>query len=123
MQNILTILFAINLSLLFVHEMEAIRFQEWKMFIVLKGMEDKRAYLIFLLLHIPLYTLIIWLLLSPFFKLGFYITDIFLMAHLILHLCFLQHKSNKLNNALSMSIIVLMGTLSTLHFIGTLLAV
>lgn len=121
MQNILTILFAINLSLLFVHEMEAIRFQEWKMFIVLKGMEDKRAYLIFLLLHIPLYTLIIWLLLSPFFKLGFYITDIFLMAHLILHLCFLQHKCNKLNNVLSMSIITLMGMLSTLHFIGTLL--
>ncbi len=120
MKDMLTILFAINLALLFTHEMEAIRYKEWKMFFVLKDMEDKKAYTTFLLLHIPLYALALWLLLSPFFIIGFYIVDGFLIAHFIIHLCFIKHKNNQLNNKLSMTIIALMGLISAIHLIGIL---
>ncbi len=120
MQNLLVIIFAINLSLLFVHEMEAIRHQEWKMFIVLKDMEEKKAYTLFLLMHIPLYSLILWILLSPNVTIGFFITDVFLVIHLLIHLLFMKHKNNRFNNPLSLCIIILMGVLSALHLIGML---
>jgi hypothetical protein len=35
-----TVLFALILALLFVHEMDAIRAKEWKMFVGLKNMND-----------------------------------------------------------------------------------
>ncbi len=121
MNNILTIIFSLNLALLSVHEMEAIRYQEWKMFLILKDMEDKKAYMMFLLLHIPLYTILILLLYSTYYMLAVYIVDVFLIAHLILHLCFTKHVNNKLSNKLSMSIIAVMGILSVIHLIGILI--
>lgn len=120
MLNILDVIFLFNLSLLFVHEMDAIRYQEWKMFFILKDMDDNKAYNIFLLLHIPLYTVALCFIMSSFRTLGFYIIDIFLIVHLILHICFLKNKNNQLNNKLSMSIIVLMAVLSVIHLIGIL---
>ena len=35
------------ISLLLIHEMDAIRTKEWKMFIILKDMADETAYKIF----------------------------------------------------------------------------
>lgn len=122
-QNILTFIFAINISLLFIHEMEAIRYKEWRMFIILKDMDDNKAYQIFLLAHIPLYVLILFILFLPIKKIGFYITDVFLILHLIIHIFFIKHKNNKLNNFLSINIIILMGLLSILHLLGILLLV
>ncbi|MEM1483719.1 DUF6713 family protein [Oscillospiraceae bacterium PP1C4] len=56
-----TVLFAIIISLLLIHEMDAIRTKEWKMFIILKKMTDEKAYKVFTLIHLPLYFLIIWI--------------------------------------------------------------
>lgn len=39
-----TAIFILMLSLLVIHEMDAIRSKEWKMFIVLKDMADEKAY-------------------------------------------------------------------------------
>ncbi len=119
---ILSIIFALNLSLLFIHEMEAIRYKEWKMFIILKDMEENKAYTVFLLLHIPLYVSYLLLLMSSFFNVAYYIADIFLIAHLLIHICFRNHKDNRFNNTISMSIITLMGILSTIHLVGIIIA-
>jgi len=53
--NWLPILFAFNFSLLLLHEMDAIRAKEWKMFAVLKNMNEQNGYIVFSLLHLPLY--------------------------------------------------------------------
>ncbi|MEM5012432.1 DUF6713 family protein [Niallia taxi] len=46
-------------SLFLLHEMDAIRRSEWRMFIVLKDTEDSTAYMVFTLIHLPLYTIIL----------------------------------------------------------------
>ena len=118
MDLVLNMLRAAELSLRVVHEMDAIRGKEWKMFIILKDMPEEKAYPIFMLLHIPLYTAILFLLFSSFFQAGYYIVDIFLIAHLLLHLFFRDHPANRLNGPISKWIIYSSGALAVLHLIG-----
>lgn len=117
MQTLILFIFAFELALLFTHEMDAIHKKEWKMFIILKDMKEERAYLLFTLLHIPLYTAIILLLLSKYSQIGFYITDIFLIAHLFIHIIFTKHPENNLNNRFSKCIIFCAGLLAIVHFV------
>ncbi len=90
---------------MFTHEMDAIRRQEWKMFIILKDMQEEKAYAMFTLLHIPLYAAILYLLLSPNVLIGFYITDVFLIAHTIIHFIFGKKPSNQFTGKISKAII------------------
>ena len=55
MPNLLLILFLLNLSIFLLHEMDAIRRSEWRLFIVLKDMEDSKAYQVFTGIHLSLY--------------------------------------------------------------------
>lgn len=118
MQTIFYGIFALELALLFTHEMDAIRKQEWNMFIILKDMPDEKAYHTFMLLHIPLYTAIILLLFSDFRQIGFYIVDAFLMIHLLIHWGFCNHPANKLNGGISKAIISGAGLLSIPHLLA-----
>lgn len=111
------VVFVVELALLFVHEMDAVRRQEWKMFIVLKDMTDEKAYRVFLLLHIPLYAIILALLFSGAARVGFYVTDIFLIAHMLVHWGFRRHRANNLNGALSKVILYGAGLLAVFHLI------
>ena len=117
MQIVLTGIFSLELALLFLHEMDAIRRREWKMFILLKDMEDEKAYRVFMFLHIPLYTVILALLFSGYYRIGFYITDVFLITHTLLHIGFRKHTANKLNNSMSKSIIFPAGILAAVHLL------
>ena len=117
MQTVAMTIFALELALLFAHEMDAIRRQEWKMFVILKDMADEKAYNIFMLLHIPLSMSILLLLLSSFSHIGYYIVDIFLVAHMLIHLGFGKHPENKFNSVISQVIINLSGLLAIVHLI------
>ena len=111
-------IFALELALLFTHEMDAIRRHEWKMFIGLNKMADETAYRIFLLLHIPLYALALLLLFSPFSLVGYYVVDIFLLAHMLIHLAFKNHPANQLDGIISKTIINAAGLLAVVHLIA-----
>ena len=113
-------IFALELALLFVHEMDAIRRQEWKMFIILKDMEDDKAYHIFLLLHIPLYIVILLLVFFSFSQIAYYVVDAFVIAHMLIHLGFRKHPANKFDNTVSKTIINLAGILAVIHPIAAL---
>jgi hypothetical protein len=113
-------IFAVELALLFVHEMDAIRRREWKMFIVLRDMEDEKAYQAFTLLHIPLYVIILMVLFSADALIGFYIVDIFLICHLFLHIGFRKNPANKLDGNISKAIIYISGSLALIHLMGML---
>ena len=117
MQIAVNAIFALELALLFAHEMDAIRKQEWKMFIVLKDMADEKAYLVFMLLHVPLYTILLFLLFSDMKTLGYYIADIFLVGHCLLHFCYRNHPANKLKTVVSNILILAAGFLAIVHLV------
>ena len=115
MQTASQVVFAAGLSLLLVHEMDAICRQEWKMFVVLKRMGEEKAFYVFLLLHIPLYIALFLLLLSDYQVAGYYVTDVFLAFHLLLHWLFRKHPANNFTGRISKAIIVSSGLLGVLH--------
>lgn len=51
----LGLFFWLNLALLLVHELDAVRRQQWRMFALLNRLDDERAHQLFALLHVPLF--------------------------------------------------------------------
>jgi uncharacterized membrane protein YhhN len=100
------IFFIAGLSLILIHEMDAIRCKEWRIFPRLSKLKDKTGFLIFLLAHIPLYLRLLWYLTnSSDIETFRTIFDSFLIAHLGLHLLFLKHKNNEFKGWISWTII------------------
>lgn len=90
MSILLDPLFFLTLSLLFCHELDAIRHHEWRLFAFLNRLDNERAYRLFILLHIPLFGLVFWFVAYP--AVGFVIfVDVFVMVHLGLHRWFRAH--------------------------------
>lgn len=99
--------FYLGLSLLTMHEMDAIRCKEWQIFPVLSMLSDRLGHIIFVFAHIPLFFFIFWKLthsqeIDAFIK-GF---SIFMIVHLGLHILFLKHKSNEFKDWISWTIII-----------------
>ncbi|OYQ32988.1 hypothetical protein CHU92_13785 [Flavobacterium cyanobacteriorum] len=101
------IFFYIGLSLLSIHEMDAIRCREWRIFPGLSLLSDRLGYIIFLFAHIPIFWFIYWqLAYSPYlsrFIRGF---SIFMIVHAGLHLLYLKHKNNEFKDWISWTIIL-----------------
>ncbi|WP_299523710.1 DUF6713 family protein [Winogradskyella sp.] len=101
------IFFYLGLSLMAMHEMDAIRCKEWRIFPGLSMLDDKVGHILFLFAHIPLFYFIFWKLTNnkniESFIYGF---DIFMIVHLGLHILFLKHKNNEFKDWISWSIIV-----------------
>ncbi|WP_440116375.1 DUF6713 family protein [Paenibacillus sp. QZ-Y1] len=117
MPDLLLVLFLFNLSLFLLHEMDAIRRSEWKLFIVLKDMEDEKAYKCFTFVHLPLYTVILTLLFSSYQMITFWVLDIFFIIHAVLHLFFERHPRNGFKNTYSRSFIYPMGIIAAIHLV------
>ncbi len=100
------IIFLTGLSLIVMHEMDAIRCREWRIFPGLSFLDDKTGRTIFLFAHIPIFYWLFWQLTNSLdtgtFRIGF---DIFLIFHFGLHLLFLKHKNNEFKDWISWSII------------------
>ncbi len=101
-----TLIFTAGLSLIIMHEMDAVRCREWRIFPGLSRLDDKAGYRLFMLAHIPIFTGLFWQLfqnpVSGAFRVGF---DLFLIIHLVLHLLLRNHKNNEFRDGLSWSII------------------
>ncbi|WP_188066338.1 DUF6713 family protein [Brevibacillus brevis] len=117
MPDLLLVLFLITLSLFLLHEMDAIRRSEWRLFIVLKDMEDSKAYKVFTFIHLPLYTMILYLLFSKYQTVTFWVLDVFFIIHTVLHLLFEKHPRNGFKNTFSRTIIYPMGILAAIHLV------
>ncbi len=97
--------FLLGVTLIFLHEMDAIRCKEWRIFPRLSRLDDKKGLIIFVFAHIPL---VYWIL----FELKnrnedfMYYFDLFLILHLVLHLIFLKHKKNEFKDWISWTIII-----------------
>ena len=96
--------FLLGLALILMHEMDAIRCREWRIFPGLSSLDDRLGFRIFILAHIPIFYFVFREVLngSASFRLGF---DIFLIVHMMLHILFLWHKRNEFKDWVSWSII------------------
>lgn len=99
--------FLLGTTFILMHEMDAVRCREWRIFPGLSLLDDKIGLIgliVFIFLHIPLFY---WVLLEvrmnhESFRYGF---DVFLIIHFFLHLLFLLHKKNEFRDWISWSII------------------
>jgi len=111
-------IFVLIVSLLLIHEMDAIRVREWRMFIGLKNLHDETAYRIFSLAHLPLYIAAFFILASggALAKLIlYYVIDAFLIVHAIIHYGFRKNPNNGFTSLFSKAIIYSLAILAIIH--------
>ena len=118
--NLLPVLFALNFSLLLLHEMDAIRAKEWKMFLILKDMSEQAGYVAFALIHLPLYFWVIFTISQVWsggYALVYLLTDLFLIFHTGIHFFFRKHAANGFSGAYSNILIYAMGAIAVVHLL------
>lgn len=100
--------YLLGLAMIGLHEMDAVRCREWRIFPGLSFLPDRLGATLFLFLHVPLFYWIFWELQQGHtgFQKGF---DIFLMAHVGAHILFLWHPKNEFRDWISWTIIVAAG--------------
>lgn len=112
------IAFLIGFSFLIVHELDAIRCHEWRMFPGLSKLGEVLGAKIFVLAHIPLLAILLFLLhsesLAQFTIIGI---SIFLIAHFLIHLACLGHKKNDFKDSVSWFIISCAGVCGLLELL------
>lgn len=99
------IFFYTGLTCILMHEMDAIRCKEWRILPLTSFLDDKRGFQAFMLLHIPLFLLILYGQRGATAHSFMYGLDIFFIIHLGLHILFLRHQKNEFRDLLSWSII------------------
>jgi hypothetical protein len=98
--------FLLGLSLLLVHELDAVRCREWRIFPGLSSLSDQWGLGLFLLLHVPLMYALLWAVTTgPDVRLVVGL-DLFFILHLGLHLYFLRHPRNEFCDRLSWTLIL-----------------
>lgn len=98
--------FYIGLAFIIMHEMDAVRCKEWRIFPGLYLLNDILGYKIFMLVHVPLFFFLFYFLnRNELNKELIYGLDIFFIIHFALHLLFLRHRKNEFKDWISWSII------------------
>ena len=113
-------LFCIGLALLATHEMDAMTHSEWELLPLLKNLDDATAALMFLVLHIPLFSAIFWLLLEPLQKFRVrteLVLDLFLIVHACLHFALSERPEYSFHSWVSESLIFGAAAFALLHII------
>jgi hypothetical protein len=118
METLLKIVFAINIVLLILHEMDAVHWREWR---ILFGIEDdNKGRNVFLLAHIPLFMILLFALIYSditFGRIVSLLTGLFLMVHYFLHRKALQQ--GLFNEKISFGVISAMLVVSIFQVIIT----
>lgn len=97
--------FYLGLSLILMHEMDAIRCHEWRFFPLTFFLDDRIGLIVFLFAHIPLY---MWLFqgLAGIHQASFMTgLNYFFIIHGLLHILYLWHPKNEFKDWISWTII------------------
>ncbi|MGL4488726.1 MAG: DUF6713 family protein [Rhizobiaceae bacterium] len=100
--------FLLTLAFILLHEMDAVRCQEWRIFPLTSFMQERTGMLVFYWLHIPLFMAILYFSAHSIavggdkFSFSF---SIFCIAHAFVHWAFERHPKCEFKNPLSRSII------------------
>ncbi len=110
--------FYIGLIFIIIHEMDAVRCKEWRIFPGLSLLKDDLGYKVFTLTHIPLFFLIYFELVSNELREPFiYGLSIFFIIHIGLHLLLLKNKKNEFKDWVSWFFIIGTGLFGFLDLI------
>lgn len=112
------VFFNLGLAAIILHEMDAVRCKEWRIFPGLSLLNDNWGFKIFMLAHIPLFYFLFWGLMGQgeSYQLRFGL-DIFFIVHVALHLFFLKHKRNEFKDLVSWTIILSAGLFGLLDIL------
>lgn len=110
------VVYVLGIALLAVHELDAIRHHEWRLFFFLRPFSDTTAYQIFTLLHIPLFFIFMWRLAYPTLRFEIAV-DIFLIVHAGLHYLFRNHPNYEFRGWVSHGIIAGATLMGALHLV------
>lgn len=96
----------LGFSFMLMHEMDAMRCREWRIFPGLSSLNEKLAFQIFLFVHIPLFFIPLYYLhIDAYAEAWAKGLAYFFMVHFFLHLLFLKHKNNEFTDWISWTII------------------
>lgn len=109
-------IFYLGFSFFILHEMDAIKNKEWRMLYFLNFLCEDKAYIIFSVLHLPLFVLLLLgLVLDKYTTMK--ILDSFFILHFILHLLFLKHKENNFSTKYSWFLITGLFIFGSMHLV------
>jgi hypothetical protein len=106
-------LFLLGLATLFTHELDAIANHEWRIMPILRSFPEEVAYTTFVMLHIPIFAVLIALVFSSkahirrISRIG---VGVFLLAHAGLHMLFVRPDGYEFSSSLS-SILIFGGAI------------
>ncbi|HBE67600.1 MAG TPA: hypothetical protein DDW52_05560 [Planctomycetaceae bacterium] len=98
------IIFNLMLACFITHEIDAVDKKEWRMLFVLRKMNDKRAAMLFMLLHVPLCAVVLSLVYSTYSDVSFFSRlslALFAVIHLWLHWRLRNHPKNQFAGPIS----------------------
>jgi hypothetical protein len=100
--------FLLGFCFLLVHEMDAIRCKEWRVFPLTSRMDEELGYLVFTAVHIPLYALLLWGLYGGDDSGRWLIVglDTFFVVHVGLHVLYLNHPEYRFRSVFSWVLIL-----------------
>ena len=94
--------FYLALSFLLIHEMDAVRCKEWRIFPLVALLEEKLGFQVFMLVHIPLFGILLWALIGSETPTGWIRgLNYFCLLHLIAHILYLRHPKNEFKDWMS----------------------
>lgn len=117
-------LFALALSGLLAHELDAVHRREWRLLFVLRRMEEDRARRWFIALHVPLVAAILWAVGSPHEAVrhaAMLSLDAFMVVHAGMHARLSGHPIYEFRGTLSNGLIYGTAVVATIHLVGSLL--
>ncbi len=118
MTEALDLLFYTAFSGLIAHELDAVHKHEWRLLYVLRGMEDEQARRAFVLLHIPLFAVLFWLLSHANAGIQYHTMlglDVFMIVHAGLHWRLSGHPKYAFNTPHSRLLIYGTAIVAALH--------
>ena len=114
----LDLLFFVGFALLACHELDAVAQAEWRLLPFLSQMGDEEAYPVFVLIHVPLFALLLWWTGSTSTLVRFRAqlsVDAFMVIHVGLHMLFRSHEDYTFHSTLSELCIFGAGAVGLVH--------
>jgi len=108
-----SIIFYIGMGALFTHELDALNNHEWRLLPFMGWLSDEGGEIVFILIHIPLFAILIALVASRNNKIRVrsrFGISTFLIIHALLHLAFVGNTSYEFTSGLS-SILIFGGAI------------
>ena len=118
-------LFYLGFATLITHELDAMTQSEWRLLFILRNLPEQVASVTFVMLHIPLLTILLWLISNESLGIRYWsriAVAAFLIVHVGLHKLLEQNPDYTFNSLLSLSFIYGGGFLGLIYLVSIFIA-